>query len=135
MSDFKTFKAVVLKCDEPTANGNIYPREVMQAALDKVQSQIEKRQFLGSVEDGRVRLNKASFVVTKAQLEGSALAIEVEPLMSLSRGRGLAQLLESGEVALYPSGMGTVKDGVVQDDYILNGFSVGWKEGPSEPSE
>jgi hypothetical protein len=131
----KKFTQVVLQCDEPTAGGNIYPREVVQEAVKQLQSRIEKRQFLGPLEGDSVRLNKASFVVTKAELKGPALTIEIEPLVQRSQGRSLALLLESGDAALYPSGMGTVKDGVVQDDYILNGFSVGWKEGPSEPSK
>lgn len=134
MAEVKVFEQVVLKCDEPTANGRIYPRAVVEKAFEEYQKKVDDHAALGPVYDNHVSLKGASFLVKELKLEGDAAKVVIETLPN-ERGAELAKMLERKEVVFTPTGVGTVTDGLVGEDYNLRGFSIAYKEGPAVPAD
>lgn len=132
MVEKQRLSTVVLKCDEPTCTGRIYPRDVVKKALAEYRKKIKGGKALGPVVDGKIELRKASFIVRDAKLEGDSVKVEIETLPT-GRGAVIADQLLSEKYELTPTGMGTVKDGVVGKGFTLTGFSISPKD-PAIPA-
>lgn len=128
----QTLTTVVLRCDEPTCTGRIYPRSVVEKALAEYQKKIEEGKALGPVVDGQISLRDASFRVLDAKLKGDAVEVMIETLPN-GRGAVVADQLLSEKYELTPTGMGSVYHGRVGKDFVLTGFSVSAKD-PAIPA-
>lgn len=124
----KKLEATVLECDVPNQNGRIYPKEVIQKALEKYNEQIAKGLAFGPIGDGELKFREVSFKVTSAVLEEDKVIVQIETL-NTPAGKLLEMVQDFGEVALVPSGTGSVTEDElgydrVNNDYVLTGFSV-----------
>jgi hypothetical protein len=124
----------VMEFDTPNANGRIYPKGVVVRASEEVQGRIKEERFLGCVDppwDGKVELDKVAHQVTLLKPEENSLKIVVE-VLDTPEGERLRGMVEGAfeaqrnhlgaSVRIVSSGVGTVEDGVVQDDYSLMSF-------------
>lgn len=118
------YEADILKVDQPTTTGWIYPREVMERALAAYQHAINAGQALGTVEPGEelyTALNKVSHIVNRVELQGNAVRAVVQTLQTPA-GKQLAEALKQGRVDLIPIGYGSHHDGRVSDNYTIRSF-------------
>jgi hypothetical protein len=100
------------KVDEPTMNGRIYPRAVMEKALAEKAQPASNRQMFGELDTDcqRVRLEHTSHLITSLRLENGVIEGEVEPLPT-EKGKVLAALHESKiPLMLNPVGRGDVDE-------------------------
>jgi hypothetical protein len=77
----KTFELEFpFKADEPSLNGRIYPREVLEKAIAERQQAISERRMFGELgsDTVRVRLEHTSHLITGLRLEGAAVKGDVE---------------------------------------------------------
>ncbi len=116
-------------------DGQFYTLDVIRAAVERYRAQVASGRALGPITDGVCYLNKASFLVDSIELEGDRATLEITTL-DTGPGQQLSCLLQRNDcfVRFLPCGMGSIRDGVVQDDYVLAGFRVEGQE-PSEQSE
>jgi len=113
------YRQVVLHADVPTGNGNIYPKEVLRKAVEEYAS--KTRRFGPLRADGKVALKDIAFEVMDVRMEETKIVAEID---IFDRGVGTAAALREKLARLSPVGYGTVRDGRVQDDYILAGFNI-----------
>ena len=123
------FSVTVLVCDRPTANGRIYPENIVRKAVAEYMKQPVR---LGPINDGIIKLNTASFEVVQVTVEYDKLHVECRTLPT-AYGQALARELDTKVPAkralrIVPVWLGTVnKEGVVSDCELL-GFSFGAPE-------
>jgi len=111
------YRQVILQADMLTANGRVYPKEVLEKAI----ADYKARPRMGPVDaEGKVRLANASFEVKDIRMEGDKVVVEVD----LFRNLCIAELLRRKQARLTPVGYGTVTGSLVREDYILTGFGV-----------
>lgn len=116
-------KLPIMTVDSPNLNKRIYPREVLQKALDKYTKEFvsEKRALIvGKLpENSTINLQDAIGIVKEITIEGDKVMVEAEFFSDLYR-----QIIESGKFSLRTAGMGTLKkdkngNDVIQEDYEL----------------
>lgn len=125
MSDKETKEIVceLIRADVPTANGNIYPKEVLERAVEQFNSASKRNTCFvvsDAEPDGRVLLSKVAAKVHSTKLRDGQLVCQVE-MLDTPAGKDIQKILEQGTIT--PLGMGTVKDGKVGDDLKVYGFS------------
>lgn len=117
-------EATLMKLDVPLASGTIYPREVVEAAVERLQGPISVKRVLGEFDPeeigAQVHLGDATHTLRSLRVEGDDLIAEVE-LMKTPKGLVLADLLRNGNipVRLAPRGLGTRGDDGKVSDYTL----------------
>jgi hypothetical protein len=132
MNEKYVYEQVVLKCDERTVTGRVYPRDIVEKALKEFQGPVKERKVFGPIgpADTTMHLRDAAFVVAKVELEGKEVKATIETLSGLEAGVQLERNLKLGHVELTPVAMGSVSEGGrVGSDLKFIGFSVRPKAG------
>jgi len=121
------------RCGDPTANGRVYPRNLMEREVKRLSNKLEGRALYGELDhpdDGKTLLKRVSHIITGLTIENDGRVIgTLEVLEDTENGRQLKGLVESG-VALGVSsrGLGSVKKmngkSVVQEDFRLLTYDV-----------
>jgi len=123
-------RGVFATADKPTLNGRIYPLDIWEREVDKLNGLIQERKLFGELdhpEDGRTQLSRVSHLITDLHLDGNSIIGEAE-VFDTERGRNLKAVVKGGgHVGVSSRGTGStvaVEDGVekVQDDFELISF-------------
>ena len=92
-------KGIFSRVDTPNKNKRIYPRKVMEAAIEKVHPLIEQRGLVGELDHPntgmKVNVNKISHVITKLELNENGEVFGVAEVLNTSEGKNLQALMES----------------------------------------
>jgi hypothetical protein len=113
-------KDVQLKTlDVPDINGRIYPKDVIQRAIDKLEENILG--LIGFQESIVFSLADAAFVASDLHLDGSALLANIKTL-DTPAGRAAEDLLKDDfeNLQFAVAGLGNVDDGVVSNFTFLH---------------
>lgn len=109
-------KANILTLNKETVNGRIYPRELMEREISRLQKEIEKKKLLVDLynpEDLRLSLSKTIGVVNELKIENDVVIADVqffdeklsEDLIKNNRNfsltSGVGKLDKSGKVIDY----------------------------------
>ena len=128
----KTFELEFpFKADEPSLNGRIYPRTVLEKALNEKQQAIVERRMLGELgkDTVRVRLGHSSHLITGLRLVDGVVKGDVEVLPT-EAGK-LLQVLRDDDIQLElcPVGQGDVdpETGVISN-YTLHFVNITQKD-------
>jgi len=125
------YTTTLLTLNSPNHNDRIYPSEVIEKAIEKSRKDMEERRLFVtshlSLERSEVNLEDAVGMITDIKIEGDNLIGEAEfspVLLSKHFPIHLPSFESQFNKTLFlrPSGMGTVKDGLIGDDYIINHF-------------
>ncbi len=121
-------KVSSITVDKVNANGRLYPRAVVEKAIAEYTEKFVKqgRAFgeIGNVIDSTVNLARASHQIMGFEWVGDTLLVDVR-IMTTPLGKTLSHLVDAGmTIAMTPRGLGSLKDGVVQEDYTLNAFDA-----------
>jgi hypothetical protein len=109
-----------LEIDAPNKNGRIYPREVIERAV-KTFLDMTKQELMPIFKQADVHHTTEDIVgfATNVHIEDGYLTGEVGFI------EGKVEHIPNGEIiCIRPNGVGTIKDGIVQDDYRINGFAI-----------
>ena len=126
-------KSIILRADTPTANGNIYPKQLLERIVRDSQPLIVNKRMFGVVgmpPEDHVNLEDVSHIVTKLEMVGNDMVGEVEIVEGTYAGNIILDLLNGGgEFVLRPSGIASkLKDDIVSDDYTLISINIVRKE-------
>jgi ABC-type proline/glycine betaine transport system ATPase subunit len=121
----------LMKCDEPYgSSGRIYPREVWEKEIARLQGQVGDGRFFATVDnegESSVNLAKVAGLVKGMKLEGDDVETSIE-ILDTPKGELVKKLVQHGEVEFKSCGVGTVTEGVVQDDFRMTNVSIVPKE-------
>lgn len=90
-----------MKCDEPNANGHIYPREVFEDALNEYKKKIDEKKSFGCLYpsgDSRfdiILLEHVSHIVDKIELQDDGSYECDVTILDTPKGDLLKQLIEN----------------------------------------
>ena len=92
-------KGIFSKVDTPNKNKRIYPRSVMESAIDKVKPLMEQRGLVGELDhpDSGMRINvgKISHVITELDLNHNGEVIGKAEVLNTTEGNNLQRLMEA----------------------------------------
>jgi|TARA_R110002033_G_scaffold73011_2_gene124318 hypothetical protein len=132
-------EGVFAQADQKNRNGRIYPRPIMENAVNKyVTEQVSKKRAVGELnhpEGPTVNLDKVSHLITDLRLEGNDVVGKAQ-ILDTPMGKIVKGLLEGGvQLGVSTRGMGSIenRNGVayVKDDFIL--ATVDIVQDPSAP--
>lgn len=132
-------EGIFAQADAKNRNGRIYPRAIMQSAVDKyVTEQVSKKRAVGELnhpEGPTVNLDKVSHLITDLRLEGNNVIGKAQ-ILDTPMGKIVKGLLEGGvQLGVSTRGMGSLeqRNGImyVKDDFHL--ATVDIVQDPSAP--
>jgi len=132
-------EGVFMQADQKNRNGRIYPKKIMEGAVDKyVTEQVKTGRAVGELNhpDGpTINLDKVSHRITALEWDGNNVVGKAQ-ILNTPMGKVVQGLLEGGvRVGVSSRGMGTLeqRDGVnyVKDDFMLNTVDI--VQDPSAP--
>ena len=133
-------EGVFMQAESKNRNGRIYPKPIMEKAVDKyVSEQVSKNRAVGEVNhpDGpTVNLDKVSHLITDLKMENNNVMGKAR-ILDTPMGQIVKGLLEGGvQLGVSTRGMGSLeqRDGVmfVKDDFMLNTVDI--VQDPSAPN-
>ena len=132
-------------------NGRIYPKKVLEKAVESYQSVIEAKRALGELNHPphpNINPERASHLIEKLVWEGNNVMGRAKILTSLPMGKIVKGLIDEGvSFGVSTRGMGSISESngvkIVQDDFVLNTVDVVsdpsgidcWVEGVLESKE
>ena len=132
-------EGVFAQADQRNRNGRIYPKSVMEKAVNKyVEEQVKKGRAVGELNhpDGpTVNLDKVSHLITDLRFEGNDI-IGKAKILDTPMGRIVKGLLDGGvQLGVSTRGMGSIEErngtSYVKEDFMLNTIDI--VQDPSAP--
>lgn len=118
-----------MQADTPNRNGRMYPRSVMERAVEKyIEEMVSKNRAVGTLgheESPKISENKISHLITDLRFEGNDVWGKAKVLETAS-GKELKALIEGGvSFGCSSRALGSLKEGsngikVVQDDFTIS---------------
>lgn len=105
--------------DTTNANGRIYPRELVEKMFLKYKEDMIDKGRSIVFKNADKNLEHAYGLVKDYKIEGNDVFIDVKPL-TLTGVEMLTELIDNKKLHFVTGGIGTLKDGVVQDDFVLD---------------
>jgi len=133
-------EGVFAQAEQKNRNGRIYPRAIMEKAVDKyVIDQVSQRRAVGELnhpEGPTVNLDKVSHLITALEWKGNDVVGKAS-ILDTPNGKIVKGLLDGGvKLGVSTRGMGSLenKGGTmyVKDDFILNTVDI--VQDPSAPA-
>ena len=135
-----SIEGVFMSAEQKNRNGRIYPRVVMENAVDKyVTEQVQKGRAVGELnhpEGPTVNLDKVSHKIENLEWSGNNV-VGKATVLETPMGKIVQGLLEGGvQLGVSTRGMGSLQRTndamVVKDDFLLNAVDI--VQDPSAPS-
>lgn len=126
-------KGVFQKSDTPNGNKRVYPRQVLEGAIQSVSSIVSEGRMLGELDhpdDAKIHLDKVSHKVTKLYMNNDGTVFGEAEVLNTPAGKILESLLQSGvKLGISSRGFGSTKESSnglheVQNDYKLVTFDI-----------
>ena len=133
-------EGVFAQAEQKNRNGRIYPRPIMEKAVDKyVTEQVSQKRSVGELnhpEGPTVNLDKVSHLITKLEWNGNDVIGKAQ-ILDTPMGQIVKGLLEGGvQLGVSTRGMGSLESkggaNYVRDDFILNTVDI--VQDPSAPA-
>lgn len=133
-------EGVFAQAEQKNRNGRIYPRPIMESAVDKyVTEQVTQKRSVGELnhpEGPTVNLDKVSHLITQLEWKGNDVVGKAQ-ILDTPMGQIVKGLLEGGvQLGVSTRGMGSLESkggaNYVRDDFILNTVDI--VQDPSAPA-
>jgi len=133
-------KGIFMQAEQKNRNGRIYPRPIMEKAVDKyVTEQVSQKRSVGELnhpEGPTVNLDKVSHLITQLEWKGNDVVGKAQ-ILDTPMGQIVKGLLEGGvQLGVSTRGMGSLESkggaNYVRDDFILNTVDI--VQDPSAPA-
>lgn len=119
IADMKLTSQFILEADKPTKCKRIYPREILEQNVARLQAAVEGRGLMGEIEhpgDSIIHFANVSHLITKLEMQDDKVIADIETL-DTPCGKILEGLLKDGvDVQFMPRGVG---NGQVNENEIL----------------
>lgn len=129
------------RAGKPNANGRIYPRGVLEEAIERLQESIKARGVMGEYDhppDAKIHLDRVSHLITKLWMENDVVYGECEVLEDTVCGAQLKALLESNvNIGISSRGVGDMETTMFENEeyyQVLPGYSFVTFDMVAEPS-
>lgn len=120
------------RCNVPTQNGRIYPEEIMEREIRRLDESLSSRRVLGELDhpsDGKTSLKRVSHVITSLSIKDGIVIGEAE-ILNTPEGKTLKALIEANvQVGVSSRGYGSTapargqQEGEeVQEDFVLKTY-------------
>lgn len=123
------------------ANGRVYPKSVLEAAVNELQGEIKARAVMGEYmhpADTKINLDRVSHVITNLWMEGNEVFGECEILDGLPFGNSLKTLFDKKiRVGISSRGVGDLEASIFEGkecSKVLPGYKIITFDIVSEPS-
>ena len=135
-----TIEGIFMQADQKNRNGRIYPKVVMEKALNKYNTeQVSKGRAVGELnhpEGPTVNLDKVSHKIESLDWQGNDV-VGKATILSTPMGEIVKGLLDGGvQLGVSTRGMGSLERGenamMVKGDFLLNAVDI--VQDPSAPS-
>lgn len=107
----RTFKLIPL--DQTLSSGRVYPRKVIEEALEEVKHDLSARRLVGEmgvVQDSKIHLDNVSHLVTDLRIEDDILVADIEFLDS-PKGKFIQEYMEKkGRITAHPRWKADLRD-------------------------
>ena len=133
-------EGIFAQAEQKNRNGRIYPKAVMEGALNKYNTeQVKKGRAVGELnhpEGPTVNLDKVSHKIEKLEWKGNDV-VGKATILETPMGKIVQGLLDGGvNLGVSTRGMGSLQRGqdamIVKDDFLLNAVDI--VQDPSAPS-
>jgi len=113
-------------------NGRIYPKKILEKAIENYQPMIEKKRAIGELnhpQHPNPNPERASHLIQKLEWKGNDVIGKAKILTSLPMGKIAKGLIDEGvSFGVSTRGMGSVSEmkdvKIVQDDFVLNTIDI-----------
>ena len=106
-------KIPILFLDKPTKNNRIYPRDVMEKAIEKYKKEFvdEQRAFILKEIPGEscVNLKNVIGVVKEIKVEDNTVFVEAEFFPNVNSGTVIGDAIKEGKLSLRTHGIGSMR--------------------------
>jgi len=124
-------RGIFQRADEANSNGRIYPKKVLESAINNLIEAVQDRRCVGELDHptyDMVKLSNASHIITKLWFEGNEVYGEAE-ILSTPAGKVVESLIKDGiRIGVSSRGMGTLSEGnghkIVNEDFKLLTFDI-----------
>lgn len=124
-------RGVFQRADEANNNGRIYPKKVLESAINNLVEAVQERRCVGELDHptyDMVKLSNASHIITNLRFEGNDVIGEAE-ILSTPAGKVVEALIKDGiKIGISSRGMGTLSEGkghkIVNEDFKLLTFDI-----------
>ena len=126
MSDKVVVRGPLLKIGEPTMNGRIYPKELIEREIERLKGTIDNRRLLatfGSSSGTSIPLRSVAGVVTDMVIKEEDLETEIK-LLKTPMGESILPYVENGGVRFEPYGSGVIEEDGTVSDWVLSGVAI-----------
>lgn len=126
-------KGIFQKSDTPNGNGRVYPRKILESALQSTAQNVAEGRMLGELDhpdDAKIHLDKVSHKITKLTIDpNTGFMMGEAEVLQTPAGKILEGLIKSGvKLGISSRGFGSVKDvnglNEVQEDFKLVTFDM-----------
>lgn len=145
-------EGIFMQADTPNRNGRLYPRNTMEAQIEKYQSLIQSKRSLselGHPSNPQVNLDKVSHLITQLQMDEDGKTVKGKAkILDTPMGKIAKNLLDEGvKLGVSSRGLGSLQEkngvNVVQPDFHLSAIDIVsdpsgpdcWVQGIMEGSE
>lgn len=115
-------RGIFSEADTKNGNGRIYPKELLEREVKKLQPLIQERRLTGELDhpDSEIiSLKNVSHVITNLYMEGGKVIGEAEVLPTAA-GQTLSQLLEAGvRIGISSRGTGGLEYDMKQEAHVV----------------
>lgn len=123
------YTADIMKAEQPTGTGRVYPHAVLERAIAEFQQRIQDKTALGVAHptgEATLPLADVSHVITSAHLHDAGVVTVQAQTLQTPAGKELAKQLQAALneplLELQPTGFGSVIGGRVSTDYTIRSF-------------
>jgi len=119
-------EGIFMQADKENRNGRLYPKSVMESAVDSYQQLIKEKRSLGELghpPNPQINLNQVSHLITELKFDGSDIYGKAK-VIDTPMGKIAQNFIEEGiQLGVSSRGLGSLKEknGIneVQDDFHL----------------
>lgn len=121
-------------CGEPTKNGRVYTRDIMEREFNRLQPRMESKGLYGVCDhpdDGKTTLKRASHFITSLEVAPDNRVVgQLEVIPGTEGGDTIKAIVEAGgQIGVSSRGVGSVEKGpdgnlIVQEDFRLLAYDA-----------
>lgn len=125
-------KGIFQKADVPNGNKRVYPRGILESAIQSTAQTVSEGRMLGELDhpdDAKIHLDKVSHKITNLKMDPQGFVYGEAEVLQTPAGKILESLIKSGvKLGISSRGFGSVKDrnglNEVQEDFKLVTFDI-----------
>lgn len=121
-------EGIFAQSEKKNGNGRSYPKRILETQVNKLSEKIQQNRLIGELDHpqtAEINLNRVSHLIKELKMDGNDCTGRAMIIVDTPCGLIAKALMESGvKLGVSTRGLGTVKNGVVQSDFILRTIDI-----------